>query len=247
MLEEAESALTGRISIEDVKVQNDDAFDTVLRRMVFTSNRNLVQSEAVLRSSTENGQTTEASPATEASERSTGAAVPGISTNGKLGKAKGKAAKQKANSGSIGPGAATHGTQTLSVDHSHLACDYHKGIIAGLSLIQPHMITLARRAQQDPEQASQQSNGQPHQQSDQQSAEPQDVLGQSQGGPSSRPQAMVVGLGGGGLPVFLNKHCGMDIQSVELDPIVVDLARRHFGFADSASLQVNLHFDELTA
>ncbi|KAL0038662.1 hypothetical protein WJX79_002183 [Trebouxia sp. C0005] len=46
--------------------------------------------------------------------------------------------------------------------------------------------------------------------------------------------------GGGGLPVFLNKHCGMDVQSVELDPVVVDLARRHFGFADSASLQATV-------
>lgn len=236
MLEEAESALTGKISIEDVTVRNDGAPDTLLRRMVFISNRNLVQSEAVLRSSTENDQTTEASPATEASERSSGAAIPGSSTNGKLGKAKGKAAKQKANPGSEGPSAVTHGTQALSVDHSHLACDYHKGIIAGLSLIQPHLITLARIAQQD----SQQSKSQPPQQ-DQQSEKPQDVLGQSQGGPSARPQAMVVGLGGGGLPVFLNKHCGMDVQSVELDPVVVDLARRHFGFADSATLQVSLH------
>ena len=242
VLEEAESALTGHISIEDVTVQNEGAADTVLRRLVFTSNRNLVQSEAVLRSSTENGRTTEASPATEASERSTDAAVPGTSTHGKPGKAKGKATKQKASS-SEGQGTATHGTQTLSVDHSHLACDYHKGIIAGLSLIQPHLITLAQTAQQDSQQASQQSNGQPHQQSDQQSAKHQDVVGQSQGGPSSRPQAMVVGLGGGGLPVFLNKHCGMDVQSVELDPVVVDQARRHFGFADSASLQVTLRLN----
>lgn len=241
MLEEAESALTGRISVEDVTLQNDGASDTVLRRMVFTTNRNLVQSEAVLRSSTENVQTTEASSATEASERSTGAAVPDSSTNGKPGKAKGKAAKQKANSDFEGQSAATHGTQTLSVDHSHLACHYHKGIIAGLSLIQPHLIALAQTAQLDSQQASQQSNGQYQQ--DQQSAKHQDVLGQSQGYLSSRPQAMVVGLGGGGLPVFLNKHCGMDVQSLELDPVVVDLARRHFGFADSPSLQVKLHLN----
>ncbi|DBB00024.1 TPA: hypothetical protein ACH3X1_013883 [Trebouxia sp. C0004] len=239
MLEEAESALTGRISIEDVTVQNEGAADTVLRRMVFTSNRNLVQSEAVLCSSTQNGPTPEASPATEASARSTDAAVPGTSTNGKPGKAKGKAAKQKADSGSEGQSAATHGTQTLSVDHSHLACDYHKGIIAGLSLIQPHLITLAQTAQLDSEQASQHSHGQSHQ-PDQQSANHQSVMGQSQGGPSSRPQAMVVGLGGGGLPVFLNNHCGMDVQSVELDPVVVDLARRHFDFVDSASLQATV-------
>ncbi len=240
MLEEAQSALTGRISIEDVTVQNDGAADTVLRRMVFTSNRNLVQSEAVLRCPIQNGQTTEASPATEASERSTGAAVPGSSTNGKPGKAKGKATKQKAASGSERQSAAIHRTQTLFVDHSHLACDYHKGIIAGLSLIQPHLITLAQTAQSNSQQASQQSNGQPHQQ-DQQSAKHQGVMRQNQGGPSSRPHALVVGLGGGGLPVFLNNHCGMDVQSVELDPVVVDLARRHFGFADSASLQVTLN------
>ncbi|CAL8464325.1 g3860 [Coccomyxa elongata] len=52
VLEEAESVINGHISVEDVKVQLPDAEDAAdmhwLRRMVFTSNRNLTQSEAYL-------------------------------------------------------------------------------------------------------------------------------------------------------------------------------------------------------
>ena len=46
--------------------------------------------------------------------------------------------------------------------------------------------------------------------------------------------ALVVGLGGGALPVFLQRVLRMDVDVVELDAAVVGLARRHFGFADHA-------------
>ena len=53
-----------------------------------------------------------------------------------------------------------------------------------------------------------------------------------------RGTALVVGLGGGGLPVFLSRCCGLSVHAVELDPVVADLARRHFGFCDGELLRV---------
>ena len=245
VLEVAESELTGSISIEDVTVQNDGAADKVLRRMVFTSNRNLVQSEAVLCSSTCSGQSMNGASATAGAERSTDAAVAG---NGKKGKSKGKAVKQKGKSSGEGQTAEANGTQLTSVDHSQLACDYHKGIVAGLSLIHPNLKNVltataaaasAAASLQTDSQQQQQQQQQLQQQSNQSEQSPAQGS-QGQGVEQFRPQAMVVGLGGGGLPVFLNRHCHMDVQSVELDPVVVDLARRHFAFADTATLQVIL-------
>ena len=46
--------------------------------------------------------------------------------------------------------------------------------------------------------------------------------------------ALVVGLGGGALPVFLQRVLRMDVDVVELDAAVVGLARQHFGFTDHA-------------
>ena len=50
--------------------------------------------------------------------------------------------------------------------------------------------------------------------------------------------ALVVGLGGGGLPVFLSRCCGLAVEAVELDPVVVNMARDHFGFCDDEHLKV---------
>ena len=58
----------------------------------------------------------------------------------------------------------------------------------------------------------------------------------SEGG--ARARALVVGLGGGGLPAFLARCCGLAVEAVELDPAVVDLARSHFGFRDNDTLRV---------
>ena len=256
VLEEAESALTGGISIEDVTLQEAGEANTVVRRMVFTSNRNLVQSEAALVPPSSLTPVT-ASKQASAPNRPAAAA-------GKMGKGKGsKASKQNKPN-------ATDRAQDLVIDHSMLACDYHMGIVAGLSLIQPHLSAvsnatdhcvdstqqLSQQAQQAQlaQQAQQAERPQQAQQADspeqaekaQQAELPQQHLQQRhQGIPAltperqqGRPRVMVVGLGGGGLPMYLNLFCGMDVSVVELDPVVVKLARRHFGFTDSATLQV---------
>ncbi len=57
-------------------------------------------------------------------------------------------------------------------------------------------------------------------------------------------RVLVVGLGGGALPIYLHSCLGLSVDCVELDPTVVGLARRHFGFADISSkpsLTVCLH------
>ena len=47
---------------------------------------------------------------------------------------------------------------------------------------------------------------------------------------TTKPCVAVIGLGGGGLPAALTAHAGLAVTTVELDPIVVDVARTHFGF-----------------
>ena len=64
---------------------------------------------------------------------------------------------------------------------------------------------------------------------------------------SGAPRALVVGLGGGGLPVFLQQFCGLAVQTVELDPVVVQLAQAHFGFVQSPTLQVELQLEAVEA
>ena len=257
VLEEAESALTGHISIEDVTVCNEDNTDITLRRMVFTNNRNLIQSEAILSPA---GNTAQLSPETSAATANGQQANAAPNTSvGKKGKGKAKASKQKAKSAAEGQSSPINrGQQPLVVDHSQLACDYHKGIVTGLSLIHPHLSTILQMsrltapahpasssgAQQelhgDSQHESQQQQPESNSQGAEQSQQQQHSRSEAQGSGKARgrPQAMVVGLGGGALPVFLNRHCHMDVQSVELDPVVVDLARRHFDFADSATLRV---------
>ena len=48
---------------------------------------------------------------------------------------------------------------------------------------------------------------------------------------SRRVQGLVIGLGGGALPTFLTNHFDVwDLTTVELDPVIVDLAQQYFGF-----------------
>lgn len=55
------------------------------------------------------------------------------------------------------------------------------------------------------------------------------------------PQAkhmLVVGLGGGVVPTFLHRRLpALAIDAVELDPVVVEVARSHFGFRDDALMK----------
>ncbi len=51
-------------------------------------------------------------------------------------------------------------------------------------------------------------------------------------------RVLVVGLGGGTLPSFLRKHYpGMIIDTVDIDPGVVDVAKRFFGFREDAIMR----------
>ncbi|CAD7700713.1 unnamed protein product [Ostreobium quekettii] len=61
-----------------------------------------------------------------------------------------------------------------------------------------------------------------------------------QGGVSGLPQALVVGLGGGGLPMFLGRHFNLDVEVVELDPVVVDVAQKWFGFENSNHMRATV-------
>ena len=49
---------------------------------------------------------------------------------------------------------------------------------------------------------------------------------------------ILVGLGGGLLPMYLMAHCHLKLLPVELDPIVVEIAREWFGMATSVEVQV---------
>ncbi|KAJ7521159.1 hypothetical protein O6H91_19G040400 [Diphasiastrum complanatum] len=52
---------------------------------------------------------------------------------------------------------------------------------------------------------------------------------------------MVIGLGAGLLPMFIYKHLPVhNIQVVEIDPVVGDLAKRHFAFVEDKRMQLQL-------
>lgn len=53
--------------------------------------------------------------------------------------------------------------------------------------------------------------------------------------------ALVIGLGGGTIPSFLRKvYPAMKIDAVDIDPVVVDVARSHFGFKEDAQLKAHV-------
>ena len=52
------------------------------------------------------------------------------------------------------------------------------------------------------------------------------------------PAALVIGLGGGCLPMYLRHVLAFAVQAAELDPCVADLAQAHFGFVPDEQLKV---------
>ncbi len=51
-------------------------------------------------------------------------------------------------------------------------------------------------------------------------------------------RVLVVGLGGGTIPSFLHKHYPLThIDAVDIDPVVVEVARQFFGFGEDATLK----------
>jgi len=83
----------------------------------------------------------------------------------------------------------------LVVDYRYLAFDYHRAMLAGMSLLYSSL----RQAR---------LNGE-------------------------RMKALVIGLGGGALPLFIRRYFPpVDVHVVELDGSVVEVAKRCFGFAE---------------
>ncbi|KAG6543197.1 hypothetical protein Mapa_015447 [Marchantia paleacea] len=55
-----------------------------------------------------------------------------------------------------------------------------------------------------------------------------------------RAKVLCVGVGGGALPTFLHNQFGFHIQVVDLDEVVLDLARKHFGLNDGPNFEVTV-------
>ena len=57
-----------------------------------------------------------------------------------------------------------------------------------------------------------------------------------------RPKsALVIGLGGGTIPSFLRKsHPDMKIDAVDIDPVVVEVAKSHFGFREDELMRAHV-------
>ncbi|GAQ85556.1 S-adenosyl-L-methionine dependent methyltransferases [Klebsormidium nitens] len=53
-------------------------------------------------------------------------------------------------------------------------------------------------------------------------------------------RVLVIGLGGGGLPMFLHNHLPLRVKVVELDPVVAQMAQRHFGFVEDDRMQLEI-------
>ena len=55
---------------------------------------------------------------------------------------------------------------------------------------------------------------------------------------AEQQEVMIVGLGGGALPMHLRRALRLSVCVVELDPVVLQLAQQHFGLATDAGLKV---------
>ena len=158
VLAETTSPLMGGVCVEDVQLQEADEPERLLRRMVFTGARNLVQSEAVLvprqqlldRASAAADSSQEQLPAAEAA-----AASPGKQKKGRGGRAKSSSKQKSAGAATASPSKYREmaqqlplGSPQLCVDHSQLSCAYHMAIVAGLSLIADHLQVAVATAQQ---------------------------------------------------------------------------------------------------
>ncbi|XP_014678496.1 PREDICTED: methyltransferase-like protein 13 [Priapulus caudatus] len=53
-------------------------------------------------------------------------------------------------------------------------------------------------------------------------------------------EAVVVGLGGGALAMYLQQYCEVAVEAVELDPTILDVAVRFYGFTMSETLRVEV-------
>eukprot|EP00884_Botryococcus_braunii_P023150 jgi/Botrbrau1/9519/Bobra.0211s0010.1 len=193
-LETASSAISGSIVVEDVE-EGTGKDRKRLRRMVFLSNRGLIQSEVRLQPAPAAAAGGGAAPPSAG-----GSAASPSPSKGKKGKGRGKGKppgrKEPGDAGGSS-GKDDGGAGPLAVDHSCLSFSYHKAVVAATSLVA--------------------------------------------GIPKGKAwRAMVIGVGGGSLPNFLNRQLGMHVTAVELDPVVLELARRHFDLQEGSSIELRV-------
>lgn len=66
-----------------------------------------------------------------------------------------------------------------------------------------------------------------------------DVGSGNRDGGGRAPTALVIGLGGGALPMALRRmYPGVNVVAVELDPEMAGVAKEHFGLKESNGLKV---------
>ncbi|KAK9819283.1 hypothetical protein WJX74_000127 [Apatococcus lobatus] len=227
------SALSGLIQVEDVTLKAQEGSPQTFRRMVFASTPNLIQSEAYLVPQISHSQPAPSNHSGEAnvdgapngsySSRTSVAASGASSLPGKFsqqpqaanGKAKSRKNSKLKKKVQRSPAAAAEAeaADTQRPEPSHAA---NGGALmldtSRLACAYHHQILVSLALIGDsicmPKQGSQQW-----------------------------PRALVIGVGGGSLPLFLARHMGFQVDAVELDPVVLDLAQQHFAFGHTASLQ----------
>lgn len=60
------------------------------------------------------------------------------------------------------------------------------------------------------------------------------MLARRAASPADAGRALVIGLGGGPLPIYWHASLGFNVEAVELDPVVLELAWTRFGFLEKA-------------
>lgn len=61
-----------------------------------------------------------------------------------------------------------------------------------------------------------------------------DVLSKQRRAGKGQGNVLVIGLGGGALPIYLHDVFSFNVECVDLDETVIRLAKTHFGFEESA-------------
>ena len=61
-----------------------------------------------------------------------------------------------------------------------------------------------------------------------------DALSKQRRAGKGQGKVMVIGLGGGSLPIYLNEVFTLNVECVDLDETVIRLAKTHFGFQETS-------------
>ncbi|WVZ26536.1 hypothetical protein V8G54_005080 [Vigna mungo] len=113
----------------------------------------------------------------------------------------------------------------LTVYHGYVASSYHTGIISGFMLISSYMETVASSGKMAISCSKTFSCSL--------------LLIYSSG--ISQVKAVIIGLGAGLLPMFLHGCVPfLEIETVELDPVIVDIAKDYFSFMEDERLKVHI-------